>query len=268
MGYIKEIITCLSNKLAESISGFISYHFFSKKNLVFILGSMRSGSTLLKALLAEAQDVSNLPEVKLGAYSVTYGKYTIFYKLSKLSKKRVIIIKNPAFFYCPRYPDIQINRARIIVLFRDPCDTVISLQNVIKLPFQSEEIKNLGNKELVNYWVQVYENIVNNKKLMNNNRVVFVKYEDLLKEPEKITEKLFKFIGSKQRFGVASYKKPDNYEWKWGKDDGGDKIKTLKVLEKTKYDKNRRREVLKIINSSSRIKSLMARLNNNTKRIM
>lgn len=248
----------------EAFFGFILYHFFSRKTFVFILGTMRSGSTLLKALLAEARDVSNLPEIRLRCYR-SYGKYALYYNLSKLSRKRIIVIKFPAWIYCLEYPLIKINNARVIILFRDSCDIVMSIQNMFKITFPKN--KNIKIKELVNYWCRVYENILDNKELMNNNKVVFLKYEDLLKDPKKITKRLFAFISSKQRWGVDSYKQPDNYKWEWKFDDAGDRIKSLRVQEKTKYDENQRREVLKIINSSAKTASLMIRLNNHEKRI-
>ena len=67
-----------------------------KKTLVLLIGSMRSGTTLLKALLAESPDVSHLPEIDYRKYR-KYNKYRAYCEMYHLSKKRIIILKFPQY---------------------------------------------------------------------------------------------------------------------------------------------------------------------------
>ena len=64
----KPINTCLALKFPDRL--------VASKKFVFIASAQRSGSTLLKALLASAADVSHLPEVpfhQYGEYSVCFS---------------------------------------------------------------------------------------------------------------------------------------------------------------------------------------------------
>lgn len=177
---------------------------------------MRSGSTLLKALLATNSEVSDIAEVHFSMI------HTI------VSDKPFIVIKCPAYYNELDYPVLPQTEARKLLLIRNPYDTVMSLKRMniaTKVPAASP----LHNEIiLLSYWVCIYQNLID-KFLFSSREVSIIRYEDLSANPMGQTQKIFAFIGVKDTKGATSYHLPKNYKWKWGNDDGGDIIKTLKV---------------------------------------
>lgn len=192
------------------------------KTFVFIVCTMRSGSTLLKSLLANAPDISYLPEVDFQKYCDQPAV-----KIKILSVKRIIILKKPANFEQSDYPLIpRFKNAKVIVLVRDVHDNVLSVQKMLKEIFPNLS-KDWPLEKLVDiYWYNTYKNILNKTESLERH---FVKYEDLISQAENETQRIFQFIGSKQAKGVSSYQAPETYSWQWGKDDGGELIKSLHV---------------------------------------
>jgi len=79
------------------------------------------------------------------------------------------------------------------------------------------------------YWANVYGSLL--ERFPDDGESNFwIRYEDLVQDPIQWTGKLFAFLGSERTEGVDSYPPPKDYDWKWGTDDGGDKIKGLKVV--------------------------------------
>lgn len=198
---------------------------FQSKTIVVIISAMRSGSTLLKALLAMAPDVSSLPETDFQAFN-GYNKW----KLNTLASEPIIVLKKPAFYTeLATYPIIpKIQNIKKIILVRGVYDTVSSLKvrNKVKFP---EQPKMMENHFLVNeYWCKTYASIINNPGL-NDEDTLIIKYEDLTSKPIEITKKLFSFIDSRQTIGIDTYQPAKGYKWQWGRDDGGEVIKSLKV---------------------------------------
>jgi len=201
--------------------GMFRFYFKPKKEIVLITGCMRTGTTLLKALMAEADDVSHLSEVSFGRYAAAHAYFALF-SIYSLSEKRIIVLKQPVWFDC--YEDVpferQFLRIKIIITVRHPYDTVLSLKN---MPPERTYT------ELVEYWSRTMDHILSDQRLLSHD-VLFLKYEEVVKNPLTETERIFKFIGSSRSEGVSSYG-TSKFEWKWGKDDGGEKIKTGKVQE-------------------------------------
>ena len=85
---------------------------------------------------------------------------------------------------------------------------------------------------------------------MLSNGAILVRYEDLTSSSIDETQKLFDAIGLADRKGVDHYDPPKNYKWSWMNDDGGEKIKSLKVTpgnkERTDHD------LINMISSHSR----------------
>lgn len=242
----KKILSRPLKKIANMMGLFV-YHVLPPKTIVLIMGSMRSGSTLLKALLAEADDVSHLPEVNYRKYSSnTYNFYRSAYRLSK---KRIIVLKRPMMYIKPLSPTSD--RIKIIVLVRDVYDVVMSL---VKM-HQDMGLKERGERELVKYWCDTYEGIVNSAATIHQD-ICFVRYEDLIRNPKDVTKKLFAFIDSKKREGVDSYTKSKDFEWKWRTDDGGEKIKELRVINADNKTDNEDLELQRIIQQSPRVGQL------------
>lgn len=200
-----------------------------KENFVFILSSMRSGSTLLKALLATRKDISNLPEIH-------------FSQIENISDSSAIkVIKAPAYYNeFDNYPgkiDIDV---KIIVLIRNPYDTIMSLKKMNKEVGISENSSLNSFQTLFSYWYYLYINIFD--EISNNkNNIIVIRYEELVTNPIQITHSIFKFIKCQDSIGTDEYDFPKNYKWKWGKDDGGELIKKLKVKD---FKRNRDKKEL------------------------
>ena len=214
---------------------------------------MRSGSTLLKALLGVAPDVSHLPEVNFQRYANKEPQ-----QLGAFSPKKVVVLKKPCWFTeVRRYPQLpDAPGFKKIILARDVYDTVYSLKRMLLGPFVNL-FGSLLNRCLVErYWCQVYENVL--KRLPDAGHVMIVKYEDLVFNPVETTERLFAFIGSERTTGVDRYEKPQNYTWKWFRDDASPKIKSLQVLPPNKTDLDFK--LLNVINQSKRAQRVRWRL--------
>ncbi|MCH6256058.1 sulfotransferase [Puniceicoccaceae bacterium K14] len=197
----------------------------SEKQIVIELSTMRSGSTLLKALLGSLDDTSSLPEIDFQKFQSPDARQEI----EALSDKPIVILKRPAWFNegsrYPKLPNAQ-NLKRVI-LTRDVATNIISLR---KMVFRKIEpfIPQWMDIVFANlYWAPVYKSLL--KKFPKDDTSNFwLRYEDLVENPIFWTNKLFTFIGAKETDGIDSYRKPE-YKWQWGTDDGGDKIKSLKV---------------------------------------
>jgi hypothetical protein len=156
---------------------------------------MRSGSSLLKALIATRKDVTHFTE----ALNISHTK-------------PIILIKKRAYLGEFNYPQLPNINSKKIILIRNPYDTVISLQkmNLIEHPKKAKKL----NDELVmlSYWAMVYKDI-REKVMIENPDVYLVKYEELVSNCLKTTESIFKFIGCENTKGTNHYHKPQNYNW-------------------------------------------------------
>jgi hypothetical protein len=198
-----------------------------------ILSTMRSGSTLLKALLAEAEDVSNLPEVNFQRFR---DPRTAPRQIAALGQSPILVLKRPAWYHeTGRYPRLPaVPEVRRIVLVRDVYETVSSLRNMT-LRRLAPLTASLVNPWLIAYWTRVNERLWQLSSGGNEN-VVRVRYEDLVAQPRDVTRSLFSFLGSARRDGVETYQAPGAYRWRWGSDDGGDRIGSLRVLPPRKHN--------------------------------
>jgi hypothetical protein len=196
---------------------------FARKEFVFILSSQRSGSTLLKALLATAPDVSHLPEVPFHRY----GKATTW-QLKTLSEKKIIVLKKPSWPGAGDYPRLPaIGPKKIILLIRHPYETLLSTRKMYE-KLNPDFWEEWGyERMLYDYWLPTYENLLaRGLHLLPNTRIV--QYESLVADPVKHSADLFQFIGSKRKEGTDTYHKRSE-DWTFTTDDGGEKIKSLKV---------------------------------------
>jgi hypothetical protein len=227
------------------------HRLFQDKTIVVIVSTMRSGSTLLKALLANSPDTTHLLEVNFEKL-----KKSDYWRLKVKYKQKIIVIKKPCFLtevdYYPALPNFK--NIKIVVLIRNPYDTISSLKEMARVNNTNPGIE---SEEYVNdYWCKVYENILANKILDQPNSIL-VKYNELVQNPIGLTKELFKFIGSKQTNGVDTYTYPEAGIWKWGSDDGGEVIKELKVIENKKIKDDL--QLINIIESSKRVKEIKSK---------
>lgn len=198
-----------------------------EKNYAVILSAMRTGSTLLKALLGSAPDVSHLEEINFQKFQADDAAEQI----NALSAEPVVVMKRPAWFHevhnYPRLPAVP--EVKKIILIRDVYPTVLSCR---KMVFRKHHnfFHYVSDPWLVlHYWLPVYERLYELKEGWGDTCCV-IRYEDLTADPIHWTAQLFDFLGSEQKEGVNEYARLEEAEWKWGRDDGGPRIQQLKVL--------------------------------------
>jgi hypothetical protein len=228
----------------------------SDRRVVVLLSTMRAGSTLLKALLAEADDVSNLPEINFQRFQSHSRSWQ---QIARLHRNPIIVLKRPAWYHevlsYPRLPAVESVRA--IILVRDVYETIVSLRQMTfgKL---ATLMAPLVNSYLVQYWARVTERLGNLDDELGDNASV-VRYEDLVMDPIETTRALFAFIGSRRAAGVESYREPKTFQWQWGQDDGGPKIRSLRVQPPKAHDYEDR-ALLEVILRSQRVQRVRAHL--------
>lgn len=196
------------------------------KQVALILSTMRSGSTLLKALLSAPDDVANLPETDFQKFRGPDAGA----RVAALAEEPIIVLKRPAWFHetrtYPRLPDLP--GARRVILTRDVHANALSLRKMVFRRLEPYAPDAVTAWLARRYWAPVYAGLL--QRFPHSDMSSFwIRYEDLVAEPVRWTARLFEFIGSRQREGIDAYPKPGAYEWKWGTDDGGQKIKSLKV---------------------------------------
>lgn len=197
-----------------------------EKTIALELSIMRSGSTLLKALMSAAPDISSLPETDFQKYQSANAASEI----AALCPERIVVLKRPAWFNetrsYPRLPNVpDIKR---VILARDVHTSVASLRKMAFRKLEGIIPRRVDNWLANGYWAPVYANLL--ERFPDDGQSNFwIRYEDLVSDPIEWTGKLFRFLGSERSEGTDSYPPPEGYDWKWGTDDGGDKIKSLKV---------------------------------------
>lgn len=247
--------------LWSTLRGFYLYHCMPRKTIVIIASAMRSGSTLLKALLAKGPDTSHLPEIPYHRYAI--NRYFFYDRMYRLSPKKIIILKRPlGFGFGSRlsYPCLPPIPACVIVLVRSPLYAIQSMVKLMnELPADSPHRRSLTRDEWVDYWCRTYEKTIQNRRLtVRNTR--FLWYEDLLAEPTRITKELFAFIGSQQKEGVDTYERPQNYDWEFGRDDNSQKLSSLQVRKPTEMDKSIDQDLETYIHRSPKISAMLEKI--------
>ena len=193
-----------------------------------LLSTMRSGSTLVKALLGSAPDIAHLPETNFRAVLRSPARQAA---LERAHPKGILLLKRPAWFNeAWTYPRVPRERpVRCVVLLRDAFPTVRSVARMLGGK-RGEQWSGLAGLRLLTrlYWAPVTRRLLAFAEA-GEHAVAVVRYEDILERPEEETLRLFHFLGSAQAEGVRRYGEPENARWKWGRDDGSPRIRTREV---------------------------------------
>ena len=214
------------------------------KQYIYVLSSMRAGSTLLKSLLATRKEIADLPEIPVQLAD----------EIASFTPEPMILIKRPKNYPNINYPYFQFRRnSKIIVLIRNPYDTILSLHKM-NLENHFHNIHWYNEERLLDYWIATYYSLIKNIDFQVQN-VHLVRYEDLTQSPVATTEAIFKFLGTSDTSGTNTYSNPKGYPWKWGFGDGGDVLKQLKIV--YKQSKGLNKKLLNLIDKSDAVQQLL-----------
>lgn len=211
------------------LQGLFILLFGRPRTMVFLLSAQRTGSTLLKALLAQADDVSHLPEMMVS----DHGRlgFRLYRAACSQSNARILVIKGPAPFGRElQYGDIPWLWRRLgkfIVLYRGLGPFLRSVEGASNSA--STNYRRFALHERLSHWLNTYRTVLERTFLRDPRRSHWVSYEELTQHPRQVTQELFRFIGSERREGVTEYGPADGVPWAWGFDDGGERIRSLKV---------------------------------------
>lgn len=227
------------------MKGAYLYYRRPTKEFVIIASAMRSGSTLLKALLAQAPEIEQLSEQR---FQLPQNFFTVYGRLASLSDQPIIVLKHPANFNDFRtYPILPQVPFKMIILIRNPVDTILSIQTMQE---KRKDPKPLA--DILDYWKTVHRSLLR----LEGPAYFRLRYEDLIGQPEQKTKELFQFIGSSQREGVRSYQSPSRSAWEWGKDDGGEVIQKMAV-QRVQRDYSEHQQVLDLVQQDSELQELI-----------
>ncbi len=245
--------------------GWLAHYTHPPQTFVLCLSTMRSGSTLLKALLGQAPDIAHLPEYNFQRYH--RHPFRWYHHAARQSNLPIVFFKQPAPVRdCTHYPLLPnpaaLPRARFyyLILVRDPAPTVASLLHMHR---DQQLLTELTPADWLAYWGTTYTGILNSldrRGVRTNDRrgvhprnphsdrqtsppldpnpdttrtlyppVKIVWYEDILADPVATTRILFTWLGSIRQEGIDTYTPPDGNGWRWGKDDAGHKIHSATV---------------------------------------
>ena len=220
--------------LMKCARGALRYHVTRRKRAVYIVSSVRCGSTLLKALLGAAPDVSHFGEQRPSMYPAEqHGQRSIFYAsyadLCAMSPKRFIVLKQPYglghYLKKLKYPVLPPWPAKVIVLFRNPEDVNASIQEVFRTTNTSRKFT---DEELMQFQHR-YFRMIGDFLETTRQDVFLTSYEQLVADPITVTREMFRFIGLPHQPGTDVYDQ-GQASWEWKTDDGGPLIRSRKVV--------------------------------------
>lgn len=224
---------------------------------IFIIGVPRSGTTLLRVLLDSHSEIAGLPETPwlLGAYGsdtslrgflsgLTDGPYgavrniadiapehvfaagrslleTLFAPVLKARNKSLLAFKTPADI---RHLDTLLKLvpdAYYIHITRDGRDVAMSQLGKKGIFFDDlKEYRRLGFANLLRRWAE-WESRIRSLLYREDHRVVHVRYEDLIANPEHELRRITAFLGLPFEAGMLNYAahRHDYPSWEAGSTD-------------------------------------------------
>ena len=189
-----------------------------KKKIICIIGMPRSGTTLLHQLIASSRETEGVGESsvipsffetkifnkeflnKIYEKNKLNKKYLIeisgllgenFNKI-QITKKNVIVDKNPSNFFWVGFIKLLFPNSKIIHIKRNLKDVGLS---VYKNIFGVDEMNWSYNPKNIIEYVKIYKNTINFWKQKYGNSIYEIDYEKLINNKNEETKKLFSFCG-------------------------------------------------------------------------
>ena len=206
---------------------------------VFVLSSMRSGSTLLRVILDSHSQISSPHEIHLRDISVSvadgYPEKSlaeagldeerlrfllwdrVLHRELSESGKRILVCKTPTNVFIADeiarcWPD-----ARFIYLLRHP--VAIAKSREVYRPEESAERHTA--------WLRRFAKALDQAR--QDHPGITVRYEDLTTEPERVTREVCAFLGVKWEPAMLEYGQGAKRRYKAGLGDWSDKIKSGRI---------------------------------------
>jgi hypothetical protein len=175
-----------------------------KYKWLIIQGCPRSGTTVLFKLLNSHENIALTKELNLNKHikkrSLTKTYQNIFENKKNIEKVIYFGDKLPEYYYTNIYKKIL--NLKIIHISRDPIDTINSMMNRRKNSKKGLDPtwNNLFSiKDFCRDWIRAWNHINKNK---NNPNYLHIKYEDLILDTKKESEKIAKFLDTEPNFNI------------------------------------------------------------------
>jgi hypothetical protein len=181
----------------------------SSKLPIFVIGMMRSGTTLAEQIISCHPEVGAAGEQP---YWVDHETYIVDYRsrsingahLSQCANEYLALLtalspgfphvtdKNPANLLAAGLIHLALPNARLIHLYRNPIDTALSIWMT---PMRTSATF-IGDKQEIVYAFQQHARLLQHwRSIIPANRFLDVKYEELIADPEGYTRKMVAFCG-------------------------------------------------------------------------
>ena len=214
---IGNIIECYNDKFKK-----INVENNYGKNNFFILGTPRSGTTLIESMIASNKEVTSGGELLSARNLISdfvndvnkENTSTFIDRFNETYIRRTDFLRGEYFKIVDKLPDNflyigflikLLPKTKIIRTFRDPWDVAISMfkqRYVTNIPY-SASFFNIGvfmaNFEAINiFW---------DKALKDEKRILDIKYEELVEKPEIYQKKIYDFLEIKSDYNEVERKK-------------------------------------------------------------
>lgn len=216
-----------------------------RKNVNIILGSMRSGTTIIHKSLCQGEntnpyiseswflvDLLRLYHWGLERYEIRHSdqfgavdnfqnliQHNINYYISAVSIKyqdpEVLFLKHPELSYYALDLILAIKDLKFIVIVRDPRDVIASIYKVkerhIKSKIVTPQTQTQDIEAHCKNYLNYYKEIFKHQKFINK-RIIFVKYEDFILNTESEIERISLFTNAK--YNIEKVKNSENCDTK------------------------------------------------------
>lgn len=201
-----------------------------QQNVLLIGGAMRSGTTVIHRALCTAEnsnpyiseswylsDIMRLYRWNLMRYDVRhadqFGNVKNFRELIwlnirqylslvsvKYNDPELLVIKHPELTYHFSELSRVFQNFKFIVIVRDPRDVIASIIKVAERHTENKIISPQTQltdiKQHCDHYISYYADVLNNLGKFNN-RLIFVKYENFMNEPDNELQRISQFSGAK-----------------------------------------------------------------------
>ncbi|MCE7992759.1 MAG: sulfotransferase [Roseivirga sp.] len=190
---------------------------------IFVMGHMRSGSSLLSHLL-----LSNTQINGLGESNAIYQTPPELWRLALKSQLKARRLSKNSFYLdqinhnekTPNYELLKNENIKVILLIRNPQETVASIMKLAE-----EYYEPWTQQRAEKYLTDRYKGLITIARLLPEERVIWVEYEKLTEQSDSTLDSLSNFLSLKSKL-KAQY---DTFGFTGKHGDPSDKLRSGKV---------------------------------------